>query len=648
MSDSNKSKSDLKYARDMVQSVYIAVVLAFVLRAFLIEAFVIPTGSMANALCGVHVDVTCPKCGYEFVHGLESSDDQKAAAAGKLDKISTYCPNCRYNFKDSTDPRKFKYYYRGGDMVLVMKYLYNIRSPEPWDVIVFKDPQNNRQNYIKRLIGLPGETIQLVNGDVFVKAPGESQFKIRRKPWSAQNEMWNVIYDNDYPAEVGYSYEQSVAPRWGMTEKQLDEIPEGENPWDLGYDPRRPGDAKAVTDMRRIVFKGSEKPVAIKFLPGEKDFYLLNGYNNIQKNNNSKRQAKTTDWKLTLVYTPPQNKSFQGKMLIRFLCYDQIIAAEICANGKITLKTKPRDKKADWVIWGEKKLPTFVPDKGYKIDFINVDYRASIFVDDKCILQSTDKQYNVTIDRAKRRVLAGDKVNDLREERDEIGVLHAEAIEKQTEYMVSEPKRAKYDKLVAKYEAQLKKLEEQIRSETKLEEEKANPGIDITGSGIGFTLTHLKLYRDVHYTNESLQQPDMQSASMLRVHLDAGARFDYYNKMLERYRLGKKTPNKFGTIKGWGTMGNPIKLDRFEDNPQLDEFFCLGDNSPNSHDGRSWLSAAPTLRLYDEKGNMTYKLGTVPRYNIIGKAFMVYWPAGYRALYGWNIIPNFGRIRLIK
>ena len=81
-----------------------------------------------------------------------------------------------------------------GDRIFVSKYTYgyskhsfpfspnisNIRffskQPIRGDLVVFKTPADNRTDYIKRLIGFPGDTIQFINGDLFI-----NEIKISRK-----------------------------------------------------------------------------------------------------------------------------------------------------------------------------------------------------------------------------------------------------------------------------------------------------------------------------------------------------------------------------------------------------------------------------------------------------------------------------------
>ena len=73
-----------------------------------------------------------------------------------------------------------------GDRLFVTKYTYGYskhsfpfsppifngrifsKKPTRGDVVVFKTPSDNRTDYIKRLIGLPGDTIQIINGDLFI------------------------------------------------------------------------------------------------------------------------------------------------------------------------------------------------------------------------------------------------------------------------------------------------------------------------------------------------------------------------------------------------------------------------------------------------------------------------------------------------
>ena len=56
--------------KDTIESLVIAFILAFVFRGFLVEAFVIPTGSMAPTLFGMHGTEICSECGWEYAYGL--------------------------------------------------------------------------------------------------------------------------------------------------------------------------------------------------------------------------------------------------------------------------------------------------------------------------------------------------------------------------------------------------------------------------------------------------------------------------------------------------------------------------------------------------------------------------------------------------
>ncbi len=59
--------------------------------------------------------------------------------------------------------------FENGDYLIIDEISYKFSSPKRGDVVVFKYPFNPKEYYIKRIIGLPGETISFRNGKVFIK-----------------------------------------------------------------------------------------------------------------------------------------------------------------------------------------------------------------------------------------------------------------------------------------------------------------------------------------------------------------------------------------------------------------------------------------------------------------------------------------------
>lgn len=58
--------------------------------------------------------------------------------------------------------------FHDGQYILTDKFSYRFREPERGDIIVFKSPQNQAIDFIKRIIGLPGEKVKLVDGKVII------------------------------------------------------------------------------------------------------------------------------------------------------------------------------------------------------------------------------------------------------------------------------------------------------------------------------------------------------------------------------------------------------------------------------------------------------------------------------------------------
>ncbi len=73
------------------------VVLVLLLKGFLAEAFVIPTGSMATTLLGYHKVVTCPECGHQF--SVNFSKEADAAEENPQPIIGCTCENCRLHIE---------------------------------------------------------------------------------------------------------------------------------------------------------------------------------------------------------------------------------------------------------------------------------------------------------------------------------------------------------------------------------------------------------------------------------------------------------------------------------------------------------------------------------------------------------------------
>jgi signal peptidase I len=179
-----------------------AFILAFVFRAFIMEAFRIPTGSMADTLKGAHFRLCCEQCGYKYSHGFSPERYRMPTdtiPSGSVELPHTRCPSCGYEQGNNRFTRKMMPV-ANGDRILVLKCIYQFVEPKRWDIIVFKNPLDPTENYIKRLIGLPEETIEIIDGDVYING------QISRKPPKVQQQLWTLVYDHDY---------QPVRPREG-------------------------------------------------------------------------------------------------------------------------------------------------------------------------------------------------------------------------------------------------------------------------------------------------------------------------------------------------------------------------------------------------------------------------------------------------
>ncbi len=82
-----------------------------------------------------------------------------------------------------------------GDRILVSKFDYLFHDPKRWDVLVFKFPEDARMNYIKRLVGLPGEFLHIEGGDVYTRLSPRDPWQLARKPPDKALAMMQVVSD---------------------------------------------------------------------------------------------------------------------------------------------------------------------------------------------------------------------------------------------------------------------------------------------------------------------------------------------------------------------------------------------------------------------------------------------------------------------
>jgi signal peptidase I len=180
-----KSRSRAAEIANTFEWLITAFALAFVFRAFVMEAFRIPTGSMASTLLGAHYTMRCTQCGYKYCYGQNIY--APARLKGQSRQEDSRCPSCGYYQITAGDMAS-----SSGDRILVLKCIYQFEEPKQFDVVVFKNPLDPTENYIKRLVGRPGETVEIIDGDVYING------QISRKPAKVQEELWMPVYDNDY------------------------------------------------------------------------------------------------------------------------------------------------------------------------------------------------------------------------------------------------------------------------------------------------------------------------------------------------------------------------------------------------------------------------------------------------------------------
>lgn len=133
------------------------VAILLVIRVAFIEQFVVTTGSMAPLILGVHRQCDCPKCGFPVVVGAPHDGSAPDHYSG------VKCPNCGagdLGLENLPD--------QPGQRLWVDKSAYEWRAPRRWELAVFRGADDRGTLYVKRVVGLPGETVRIKDGEVYI------------------------------------------------------------------------------------------------------------------------------------------------------------------------------------------------------------------------------------------------------------------------------------------------------------------------------------------------------------------------------------------------------------------------------------------------------------------------------------------------
>jgi signal peptidase I len=152
-------------AKEWLHSIVVALILTLIIRTFVVQAFKIPSGSMRPTL-------------------LE------------------------------------------GDKLFVNKYVYRFEPPKRGDIVVFKYPVEPKKDFIKRLIGLGGDTVEIRGGKVYVNGQMLDEPKVfnsityyNHDPFGAPNEAVKVPQDAYFV--LGDNSANSTDSRfWGFVPKR--------------------------------------------------------------------------------------------------------------------------------------------------------------------------------------------------------------------------------------------------------------------------------------------------------------------------------------------------------------------------------------------------------------------------------------------
>lgn len=163
-----KSQKIKKELIDIIKTIIIAIIVAFVITHFIIVNAVVPTGSMKN----------------------------------------TIMPN---------------------DRLIAFRLSYLFSDPERYDIVVFKAPDDESTLYVKRIIGLPGEKVNIIDGKVFIndqEVPLSDDYIMEDMlgsfgPYTVPENSYFMLGDNRNDSQDSRYWENTFLPKENILGKVL-------------------------------------------------------------------------------------------------------------------------------------------------------------------------------------------------------------------------------------------------------------------------------------------------------------------------------------------------------------------------------------------------------------------------------------------
>ena len=547
-SKAGNKKENAVGIKETLSSLIIAFMLAFLFRGFVIEGFLIPTGSMAPTLLGKHVRMQGEESGYNWTVGPWTYADPRTRSVPVKSQQNIQVQDPMSGLVQQDTNRRLA----AGDRVFVLKYLPWLHHPSRWDVVVFKNPGTN-ENYIKRLVGMPGEQLAVVDGDIFARPYVEGQtsesgwdawaedgWSVQRKPERVQRTMLQEVFNSHFaptdPNVIEYQSPLSgEGSGWAGIGSGGTYTFSGTGSAKLAWNDKRP-----LTDM--------------------------NAYN--QTHGGIDLFAESDNLQIRDAFRPFPDGDLALSLNIKCEQEQAVIHPTVVARGMEfrasvnlaagTSSVEMRDEESEDSVWttlDEHSFSAVAAGDWASVEFWHIDQALWLFIDGKLVCGGNEAgAYHLT---PAQRASA--------------------ALGRGWEEMQTFPAGDGVDTLGIFAKSELYR----------------KPTLRWDFEGGGFTLTNVRVQRDIAYQVNTFRPT----------------------------RGGH--PNFFPTLNG-------------------EQYFMCGDNSSNSEDSRLWLENSINKWVSQEIDNTP---GVVNKDLIVGKAFIVYFPAPLDN--GPILTPDVGRVRWI-